>query len=137
MKQLFILSVIGMMRRVLAATVLLLGTSVVAHAATLASASIHGGPTQDSAFCYIFNAGTTPITFVSKEIIKESGTSLSLTFDNCSVLQPDETCLFFTSIVNNKTHACKVRINEKKTNVRGVLEIREGGATVLSNSEAR
>ena len=48
--------------------VTLLGMSVVTHAATLASGALSGGPGASAAACYVFNAGTVPITFVSPRI---------------------------------------------------------------------
>jgi hypothetical protein len=125
-----------MILRLLVATVVLLGTSVVAHATILASSSIYGGTIQDTALCYVFNAGTTVIHFTSNQIIRQDGVSLSLTFDNCSTLGPGDTCVIAAAIGNSFTHACKFVFPESKTNIRGSLEIRDGG-TVLTNIELR
>jgi len=59
-----------MMRRVFATTAILLGLSVSAHADILAAGAIYGGPTQTVATCYLFNAGTGPVTVVTNQIFR-------------------------------------------------------------------
>jgi len=125
-----------MLRRVLAATVLLLGSSVAADAETLATGAVYGGSTQNRATCYVFNAGSNPIHFMSKQIIRQDGTIVSLTFDNCTTLAGGRTCGIFANIVNNQAYSCKFVFPESKADVRGVLDIRAGG-TVLINSDLR
>jgi hypothetical protein len=51
-------------RQLLAATVLLLGMSVAAHASILATGSVYGGAGQNLAVCYVYNAGSTTIDSV-------------------------------------------------------------------------
>ena len=95
-------------------------------------------PPKISAACTIFNAGSTAISFVSNKIISHHGFDVPLTFDNCSVLGPEDSCVITATIPIDHAHACKVEINESKTNVRGVLEVRRSNNTVvLFNSELR
>src|SRR4029450_1068394 len=90
------------LRQVLGATVLLLGMSVGAHAATLATGAVYAGVTQTSAACWIFNAGTTSITFVSAEIVRDDGGSVGLSFNDCNaLLPPGRTCSMAATIANN------------------------------------
>src|SRR5215470_11654543 len=68
------------MRRVFTTTVLLLGLSVAAHADILATGAMYGGPTQNTAVCYLLNAGTGPVTVVSNQILREPNINLPLSF---------------------------------------------------------
>ena len=61
-----------MISRVLAATVVLLGTSVVAHAGELSTGAIFGGPAQTRAVCYVFNARLVPLTINSSDAVLNS-----------------------------------------------------------------
>src|SRR5690348_15272563 len=74
------------MRRVLVAIVLLLGASVATNAAAaiLATGAVYGGSTQNDAVCYIYNAGTTSISFVSEKIVAQDGSNAVLSTNNCS-----------------------------------------------------
>lgn len=127
-----------MIRRVLAVTVLL-GTSVAVHAGTLASGALSGGPSQSVAACYIFNAGTTPITFVRRNIHSQfDGIIGGLFYDDCgTTLAAGDVCGTGNSINNTQGYACRVRIVGSTRNVRGVMEIRDGSGNVLANSDLR
>ena len=60
-----------MMRRTLAITAMLLGLNTAVHADILAAGAIYGGPTQSTAACYIFNAGTGPVAVLSNQILRQ------------------------------------------------------------------
>ncbi len=125
------------MRRVLTTTVLLLGLSVAAHADILATGAMYGGPTQNTAVCYLFNAGTGPVTVVSNQILREPNINLPLSFDGCGVLAAGNSCgIAVNNIVNNAAHSCKFVLSPSGADVRGVMEIRSG-LTVLQNSTLR
>ena len=124
------------MRRVVAITVLLLGFSVAARADILATGAMYGGPTQNTAVCYLFNAGTGPVNVVTNQIIREPNISLLLAFDNCGVLAAGSTCSIVANLANNVPHSCKFVLSPSGADVRGVMEIRSGG-TVLQNSNLR
>ena len=124
------------MPRVFALTMLLLGVSVAAHADVLATGALYGGPTQNTAVCYLFNAGTGPVTVVSNQIIREPNINLPLSFDGCGVLAAGSSCGIATNIANNVAHSCKFVLSQSGADVRGVLEMRSG-LTVLSNSDLR
>jgi len=124
------------MPRVLALTVLLLGFSVAARADVLATGALYGGPTQNTAVCYLFNAGSGPVTVVSNQIIREPNLNLALSFDGCSVLAAGSSCGIAAPILNNVAHSCKFVLSQSGADVRGVLEMRSG-LTVLSTSDLR
>jgi hypothetical protein len=123
--------------RVIAVTVLLLGLSVTAHADILATGALYGTTSQDNILCYLFNAGTGLVTVTSNQIIRESGTNLSLAADNCGTMAPGSTCRIFVSgIVNNLAHSCRFVLSPSAADVRGFMEVRSG-LTVLVTSELR
>jgi hypothetical protein len=125
------------MRRVLTLTVLLLGFSAAARADILATGAMFGGNTQNGVVCYLFNAGTGPVTVVSNQIIKEPNISLPLVSDTCGVLlAAGNTCGIAANIVNNAAHSCKFVVSPSGADVRGVMEVRSG-LTVLQNSNLR
>jgi len=112
-----------MMRRIFTTTLLLLGLSVTAHADTLASGILYSDPSQIGANCYLFNAGTGPVTVTSKQIIGFDGIPILLNFQNtCGVLAPGRTCGIGGSI-GNKGYACKFVISPSAADVRGDFEI--------------
>jgi len=124
-------------RRVLAMTVLFLGVSVAARADILATGAMYGGPTQNTAVCYLFNAGTGPVTVVSNQILREPNINLGLSFDGCSVLAAGSSCgIAVNNIANNAAHSCRFVLSPGGADVRGVMEIRQG-LTVLQNSALR
>jgi hypothetical protein len=129
-----------MMRRTLAITALLLGLSAAAHADILAAGVMYGGSTQNTAVCYLFNAGTGPVTVVSNQIFRESQpvVNLPLNFDSCgATLAPNSSCgIAVNNIANGFAHACKFVLSPSAAAVRGVMEIR-AGATVLKNVDLR
>jgi len=122
-----------MIRRVLAATVLLLGSSMAAQASTLATGGVYGGNTQSVAVCYLFNASSNTINVTTNQIIRQDGTSVALASDNCSALAAGASCAISANITNNQAYSCKFVFPESKGEIRGVLDIRQGG-TVLINS---
>ena len=124
------------MPRVFALTMLLLGVSVAAHADVLATGALYGGPTQNVAVCYLFNAGTGPVTVGSNQIMREPNINLPLSFDGCGVLAAGSSCGIAANIANNVAHSCKFVLSQSGADVRGVLEMRSG-LTVLSNADLR
>jgi hypothetical protein len=125
------------MRRLLTATVLLLGTSVAAHATILAGGPIFGGVTQTIAECWVFNAGSTAINITSSRIIRDDGVSIPLFFNSCGTLGAEDTCGIAGLINSSQLHSYTIVFPESKTNVRGSLEIRQGAPIVLINTPLR
>jgi hypothetical protein len=126
-----------MMRRTLVSAALLLGLNTAAHADVLATGAIFGGPTQNLAICYLYNAGTSAVTITNNQIIRQNfGPVVPLGFDNCGTLSAGGICAIYAAAVNTAAHACKFVITESASEVRGVLEIRSGG-TVLNSSDLR
>jgi len=130
-----------MMRQVLVATIALLGESMVAHADILAAGGLYGGPTQSVAVCYVFNAGTAPVTFSGQQVIRgqlNNPLATDMYYDDCgSTLGAGRVCGIGVKIKANQGYACMVGINGSKENVRGGMETRDSSGHVLSNSELR
>jgi hypothetical protein len=129
---------IMMMRRVVAMTVLILGMGVTAHAGILAAGALYGSPNQTVAACYLYNAGTGPVTITTKQIFQDGrGTpaiSLVSSSDNCPVqLAANASCGIGANIVSiYDAHLCKFVVSPSTADVRGGFEIR-AGASVLTN----
>jgi hypothetical protein len=124
-------------QRVLAGIALACGVVGTVQADTLASGPVYGGPTQKRVACQVFNGGTTPITFVSTEISSQFLASVPLTFNNCgTALAPNRICTF-QAAANDQAFACKARVNEAKTNVRGTMAALNSAAAALSEADLR
>src|SRR5215216_6254148 len=112
------------MPRVLTGIILACGLAGSVQADILASGPVYGGPSQVQVACQVFNAGSTPITFVTKEIFDQltpGGGPVTLNFDNCSAsLAPNDICTF-QAAANNQAYSCKVNIIQVKTDVRGTM----------------
>src|SRR5262245_31734931 len=109
------------MQRFLSGIVLACGLVGTVQADTLASGPVYGGPSQNRVACQVFNAGSTPITFVSTRISSQFNTSVPLAFNNCiGSLAPNRICTF-QAAADDQAFSCKARINEVKTLVRGTM----------------
>ena len=124
-----------MLCRILITMVLLLGTSLAAHAEILATGGVWGGPTQVGASCIIFNAGTTSITFQTAEILTDDGTPVALATNTCDTLLPNRSCTIAATITNITAHSCKVSFDGSSTFIRGVFDIRRNDGVILVNSD--
>jgi len=124
-------------QRILAGIVLACGIVGTVQADTLISGPVYGGPTQKRVACQVFNAGTTPITFVSTGISSQFLASVPLTFNNCgTALAPNRICTF-QAAASDQAFACKARINEANTNVRGTMAALNSSAVPLSEADLR
>jgi hypothetical protein len=112
------------MPRVLTGMILVCGLAGTAQAEILASGPVYGGESQVRVACQVFNAGSTPITFVSTEIFDQltpGGGPVTLDFANCvGLLAPNDICTF-QAPATNQAYSCKVNILEMKTDVRGTM----------------
>jgi hypothetical protein len=118
----------SMRKRVLSGIVLACGMAGTAQAAsTLASGPVFGGQQQAQVACAVVNLGSTPITFVKKQLVGQFKAPLTLNFDDCgATLRPSGTCSFQANVntqgtAPNQATSCKVIIVEAKTNVRGTM----------------
>ena len=111
-----------------------------ASAATLSSGPVFGGISPIHAVCYIFNARTEPITFVSREIHSHLGGDLGPPVaDDCgTTLAAGGICAVANDISARplQAYSCKVVIVGSKANVRGTMELRGSSGTV-ENSDLR
>ena len=133
---------------VLSGIVLASSIAGTAHAAsTLISGLVYGGPNQHVVACLVVNTSTTPIHFISTELVGVFRGSLIQNFNSCkgATLLPNQTCSFQANTdeqgtAPNQATACKAVIAEAKTNVRGTmfaLDFQALGNTALSQSDLR
>jgi hypothetical protein len=113
---------------VLSGIVLACGMAGTAQAAsTLASGPVFGGKQQQQVACEVVNLGSTPITFLTKQLAGQFKNPLTLDFDDCGAKLPAGATCSFQANVNtqgtapNQAASCKVVILEAKTNVRGTM----------------
>ena len=125
------------MQRLLSGIVLACGLVGTVQADTLASGPVYGGPSQNRVACQVFNAGNTPITFVSTRISSQFNASVPLTFNNCGAsLAPNRICTF-QATASDQAFSCKALINEAKTNVRGTMAALNSSNDALSEADLR
>jgi len=113
---------------VLSGVVLACGMAGTAQAAsTLASGPVFGGKQQQTVACVVVNLGSTPISFVTKQLVGQFKVPLTTNFDDCGAkLLSGATCSFQANVNDQGTAphqaaSCKVVILEAKTNVRGTM----------------
>ena len=116
-----------MIRKLLLAIGILLSTSMVSHAGVLAGGPLCGGSGQCYAFVMLYNAGTTPITIVSKEISTRPDTILPIASDTLppdNILPPGVSGRFYAYIQEAKMYAAKVTVEGSAEALVGVFQIR-------------
>jgi hypothetical protein len=132
----------------LSGIVLAFGMAGTAQAAsTLASGPVVGGNQQAQVACAVVNLGSTPITFLTKQLVGQFKAPLTLNFNDCGVngakLLPGATCSFQANVNAqgtgpNQAASCKVVIAEAKTNVRGTMvAVDPAGGRPLSQTDLR
>src|SRR4051812_29932274 len=96
-------------------------------ASTLASGPVFGGQQQQIVACEVVNLGSTPITFLTEQLVGQFKSPLTLNFNDCgAALRAGGTCSFQANVNDqgtapNQAASCKVVIREAKTNVRGTM----------------
>ena len=96
-------------------------------ASTLASGPVFGGKQQEIVACEVVNLGSTPITFLTKQLVGQFKAPLTLNFSDCgATLAPSASCSIQANVnaqgtAPNQAASCKIVIQEAKTNVRGTM----------------
>ena len=124
------------MNRILIVLAALMSMGSAANATTLATGALYGGVTQNTAFCYFYNAGQSTVSISGKQIIREFVGPVPFFIDNCGTLNAGTICRFAANIVKDSVHACKAVVDPDGSQVRGILDIRAGG-TVLKTEQLR
>ena len=117
-----------------AGSVLLAGTARADDPLLLATGGVYGGMTQNSASCYVLNAGRNPVA-VSMFILNETGGSAG-PFTRTVVL-PGTISAVSNYITNNQAYSCRIIGTGASVNVRGVMDIRDVFSNVLISSDLR
>ena len=130
------------MKKILNSAVLaglgLLTIGATAQADILAGGASYGGISQATATCYIYNAGSGPVTIASRTIIREPNIALTPFFSSCAAsLAAGSSCGFSASIVNNLAHSCRVVLSPSGAEVRGSMEFRSSTGDLLNSVELR
>ncbi len=127
-----------MRKQLVLSLVVALSSAGVAHAEqTLAAGSLYGGPSQTRAVCYIFNAGPT-VNIVFMDMYDQNGVTVPLDIRQCGgPLATGQSCGIAGNITNNSTYSCSANVTPGKTNVRGILEVRDANQNSLTNIELR
>ena len=108
-----------------------------AHAGILAAGTIYGGPTQVTAVCYLFNAGTTGVVITSIAIYDEVGNAYPVVSNNCSgSLAMHRSCRTVAHIFDGIPYACRA-VASITSNLRGNLELRDASGYVLNSQQLR
>jgi hypothetical protein len=118
----------SMCKLVLSGIVLACGMAGTAQAdSILASGPVFGGQQQQQVACVVVNLGSTPITFVTQELVGEFKAPLTLNFNDCgATLLPGAFCSFQANVnaqgtALHQAASCKAVILESKANVRGTM----------------
>ena len=116
---------------------LLLGSH--ANADTLASGNIYGGTSQVNAFCYLFNAGTGPVTISSIEVKghNDSGPASVVTNGCSGTLAAGAACQLKTGASTQKAYSCKAVITPDASSVRGHMDLRNSSDVPLAQIDLR
>jgi hypothetical protein len=99
----------------------------------LATGGVYGSLAQNSAACYVFNAGGSPVA-VSMFILDETGGSAG-PFTRTVVL-PGTIAAVVNFITNSQAYSCRI-FGTASANLRGVMDIRDVNDNVLSSSDLR
>jgi hypothetical protein len=114
----------------------LLGLAGSAHAAQLASATIYGAFSQQTAQCSIGNVGTTPI-FVTVNIVDEAGDVVPTT-EHCGTVEPGSLCQVFASpIATASAFACTATTKGDTGKLRGSFGLLDANLSTLRTEELR
>ena len=118
----------SMRKLMLSGIVFVCGMAGTVQAATLTSGVVYGGPSQDHVACEVVNMSNTPITFVKTQLVGQYRGSLPQNYNDCgTALAPKGICSFQAAAVREAA-ACKVIINQEKTDVRGTMVALSGPA---------
>lgn len=127
------------MGRILIMLVAVITMGTAAHATTLAAGLLYGGVTQETAVCYVYNAGDSTVS-VSEIKIIAGNVALPLVQNTCGTLAAGGSCFALVRPINrDSAHACKAVVPLNGANVRGTLDIRTGAndGLVLQTEQLR
>ncbi len=129
-----------MKRRLALGLVMALGSGSAVQAGSaqiLAAGSLYGGPLQTRAVCYIFNAGPSA-NVVGIDIYDQNGVPVRKVIDQCGgSLAFAQSCGVAGDIANNSSYSCIAQVLPNKSEVRGILEVRDANQNSLTNIEMR
>jgi hypothetical protein len=127
------------MRSLVFIPTLAFGLASGASADILAGGPLFAGPEQKVAVCYFYNAGSSSITLKNFRITDPGGVPVPFTVNECgpspATLDPGKSCGVARDVVK-LPYNCRVSVPDK-TDVRGILELRDKDQNVLQNIELR
>ena len=100
----------------------------------LAAGTGYGGPNQTTGVCYLFNAGSTPITVTSVTFYDEIANPYDdPVADNCTgILKAHASCRVVVTLSKFEASSC-VALLSSKANIRGSLEFRDDTGAVVGS----
>ncbi len=114
--------------------------SVACDAASLAGGPIAGGSAQAAAACYVFNTGTSAVTFTGYGIVSQlTNTFQPLTYNTCgSSIAGGTSCGLAANVSNTQAYACTFATSGSAAALRGTEDVRvANGSTILISSPLR
>jgi hypothetical protein len=118
----------------------LIGLGGAAQADIHAAGPVYGGSTQASGVfsCRVFNFGTMPVTFTTRQILDSTNAPVTLAVDTCggtTALQPGQSCVYLAQPISaTLAYSCRlIDTSTTPSNLSGVADIQNStGATVLN-----
>jgi hypothetical protein len=106
----------------------------VAEADILSGGPLYGGASSVGGVvtCRFFNTGISNVTFSSRQIWANTGSSVSLISDSCNVaIAPGKYCAYSAGITGNFAYSCRAVINGIDNNVSGEMDIVVGAPAAV------
>jgi hypothetical protein len=106
----------------------------------LATGGQFGGNNQAFDYCYVFNAGSSPVHIQSAVIRDQTGTAVAGDGDcTGATLTPTQTCVVGVTLpITQNSYSCTVQVDKgRKEDLRGIMDTRDSDNNVLINSILR
>ncbi len=88
--------------------------------------------------CEIFNGGSSTAVIRENVILNSSGASQTLTNDTCgATLLQRRSCYFSAAVVPGEFYACRLRVDEDATMLRGNAQLRDSSGGTVAETPMR
>ena len=117
-----------------------LSLSTACYASTLAGGPIAGGTSQGAAACYLFNTGSSAVSFASYGIIAQLTNNYApLTYNTCgSSIAAGTSCGLAANVANTQAYTCTFTTSGSAATLRGTMDVRvANGSTILISTPLR
>ena len=125
------------MRSAIIGVLLFLGWATAAEADVMAGGGLHGSIGVRYVVCTLINAGTSAVPITSIAIYSDSSAPETPLFNECvSSLGGHRTCEINADAFAGGRFHCRAVVGNK-TNIRGVLDLRDANGATMSSVEVR